>query len=91
MTPSFSRPHATAVTFASGGLDDAALRRAVLTTRFTQARPLGVRGRLRYAAVVVGDLLGLAAIVLCIPLVILAIGTPIALGLRLLLWITGLL
>jgi hypothetical protein len=55
------------------------------------ARPLGVRGPLRRAAVVVGDLLGTAAVVLCIPIVILAIGTPIALCLRLLLWIGGLL
>jgi hypothetical protein len=41
----------------------------------------------RRAAAVVGDLLWLLAIVLCIPFVILAIGTPIALLARLLSWI----
>jgi hypothetical protein len=34
-------------------------------------------------------MLEMVAVVLCIPFVILAIGTPIALGLRLLLWIAG--
>jgi hypothetical protein len=79
------------VTFATGRLEDAALTRAAVAATFNQVRPLGVRGPLRRAAVVVGDLLGTAAIVLCIPIVILAIGTPIALCLRLLLWIGGLL
>ena len=62
-----------------------------IATTFNRAPPLVVRGPLRRAAVVVGDLLGLVAIVLCFPFVILAIGTPIALCLRLLLWIVGLL
>ena len=48
-------------------------------------------GLLRRAAVVAGDLMGLVAIAFCIPFVILAITTPIALFLRLLLWIGGLL
>ena len=79
------------MTFATGRLEDAALTRAALATTFNQARPLVVRGPLRRAAVLVGDLLGAVAIVLCIPFVILAIGAPIALCLRLLLWIGGLL
>lgn len=79
------------MTLATGRLDGAALTRAALATTFNQARPLVVRGPLRRAAVLVGDLLGTGAIVLCIPFVILAIGTPIALCVRLLLWIGGLL
>ena len=44
---------------------------------------------LRRTVEIAGDLLGLIGIVLCIPAVILAIGLPIALGIRLLLWIVG--
>ena len=36
-----------------------------------------------------GDLLGAAVVIVCIPFAILAIGTPIALVLRVLLWLTG--
>jgi hypothetical protein len=79
------------VTVAAGRLGEAALTRAALATTFDEARPLVVPGRLWRAAVVVGDLLGAMAIVLCIPFVILAIGIPIALCVRLLLWIGGLL
>lgn len=43
----------------------------------------------RTAATVAVDLLGAAAIVLSVPIVILAIGTPIALAVRALLWIVG--
>lgn len=42
------------------------------------------------AASVIGDLLVLVAIGVCIPFVILALGTPVALLVRLLLWIIGL-
>lgn len=79
------------MTFATSRLEDAALPRTALSTTLNQAPSLIVPGPLRRAAVVVGDLLGAVAIVLCIPFVILAIGTPIALCLRLLLWIGGLL
>ena len=79
------------MTFATSRLEDALLPRTALSTTLNQAQPLVVRGSLRRAAVVVGDLLGAVAIVLCIPLVTVAIGTPIALCLRLLLWIGGLL
>ena len=78
------------MTFAAGRFKEATLTRAALAT-FDEARALSVPGPFWRAAVVVGDLLGTLAIVLCIPFVILAIGTPIALCLRLLLWIAGLL
>ena len=78
------------MTLATSRLDDAALS-APLTTTFDQARPLVVGGSLRRATVVVGDLMGAMAIVLCIPFVILAVGIPIALCVRLLLWMLGLL
>jgi hypothetical protein len=79
------------LTFAAGRLEEATLTRAALVTTFDQARALTVPGPFRRAAVVVGDLLGAVAIVLCIPFVILAIGIPIALCVRLLLRIGGLL
>ena len=48
-------------------------------------------GFVRRASKVVGDLLAAVSLVIFVPFVILAIGTPIALGLRFLLWIAGLL
>jgi len=45
-----------------------------------------VPGLLRRAAMAGGELLAALAIVLCIPFVILAIGIPIALCVRFLLW-----
>ena len=44
---------------------------------------------LRRAAGVAGELLTLVGIVLCFPLAILAIGIPIALSVRLVLWVVG--
>ena len=79
------------MTLAAGRLEEAPLTRAALTTTFDQAGALIVPDPFRRAAVVVGDVLGAVAIVLCIPFVILAIGIPIALCVRLLLWIGGLL
>jgi hypothetical protein len=79
------------VTFATNRLEEGTLTRAALATTFNQARPPIVPGPLRRAAVVIGDLFAALGIVLCIPLVILAIGIPIALCVRLLLWIGGLL
>jgi hypothetical protein len=73
------------VTFAAGRLEEATLTRAALATPFDQARALIVPGPFRRAAAVVGDVLGAVAIVLCIPFVILAIGIPVALCVRLLL------
>jgi hypothetical protein len=77
------------VTFATSRLEDATLASLSLATS-NQAPPLVVPGPFRRAAVVVGDVLGALAIVLCIPFVILAIAIPIVLGVRLLLWIGGL-
>lgn len=79
------------MTFATARLEEAALTRAAPGRTFNQARPLVVPGPLRRAAVVVGDVLAAVAVVLCVPFAILAIGTPIALCVRLLLWIGGLL
>ena len=64
---------------------------AAVATRFDHPPALTVPNPSRRAAVVVGDLLGALAILLSIPVAILAIGTPIALCVRLLLWIGGLL
>lgn len=79
------------VTSATGRLEEATMTSAALATTFNESRPLVVPGRLRRAAVIAGDLLGAVAVVLCVPFVILAVGIPIALGVRLLLWIGGLL
>lgn len=79
------------MTFAAGRLEEATLTRAALATTFDQGSALTVPGPFRRAAVVAGDVLGTMAIVLCIPFVILAIGIPIALCVRLLLWLGGLL
>jgi hypothetical protein len=79
------------VTIAARRLEAAALARAVSATTFDQARPLVTSGPRRRAASLVADLMAAMAVVLGIPVVILAIGTPIALGVRLLLWAAGLL
>ena len=77
------------MTLAAGRVEAATPTNAALAPGLTQAGALVVPGPLRRAAGVVGDLLGAAAVVLCVPLVILAIGIPIALCVRLLLWIGG--
>ena len=79
------------MTVASTQLEDRALTRRALATTLNQAPPAAVAGWFRRPAAVAADLLGLLAIVLCIPFVILAIGIPIALCGRLLLWLGGLL
>lgn len=79
------------MTFATSRLQDATLPGTALSTALNQADPLVVPGQLWRAVVVAGDLLGAVAIVLCLPLVIMAIATPIALCVRLLLWIGELL
>ena len=53
--------------------------------------PPVVPGLLRRAAMASGELLAALLIVLCIPFVILAIGIPIALCVRFLLWTAGVL
>jgi len=79
------------VTFPTNRAMASALTRVPFATPFDQPRPLIVPGLLWRAAVAMGDLLGAVGIVLCIPFVILAVGIPIALCVRLLLWITGML
>ena len=79
------------MTFATSRVDVAALPRPGSSTTLDQSPSLVVPGPIRRLAEAVGDLLGAVAVVLCIPFVILAIGTPVALGVRLLLWIGGLL
>lgn len=79
------------MTLATSRLERATLTRGTPATPFDAARPLAVPGGLRRAAMGVGDLLATVAIVLCVPLVILAIGIPLALSVRLLLWVGGLL
>jgi hypothetical protein len=79
------------MTFAAGRLEEATLTRAALATPFDQARAVIVPGPFRRAAAVVGALLGAVVIVLGVPFVIVAIGIPVALCVRLLLWMGGLL
>jgi hypothetical protein len=69
-------------------------REATLTSEPLTIAPIStprlmVPGRFRRAVEIAGDLLGLIGIAFCIPAVIVAIGLPIALGIRLLLWIVG--
>ena len=60
-------------------------------TAVAQARPPVVPGLPLRTARIIGDLLAALGVVLCIPFVILAIGIPIALFVRILLWIAGML
>jgi hypothetical protein len=60
-----------------------------LTTTRSRASLLEIPGFIRRASALVGEALTLVAIVLCVPFVILAIGLPIALLVRLLLWVGG--
>jgi hypothetical protein len=71
----------------NNGLDTTAPREAALATTVRPA--IVVPGSLRRAAGVIGELFALVAIVFCFPVVILAIGIPIALCVRLLLWVGG--
>lgn len=79
------------MTLAAGRIERATPTGAAAAATFDHAPPLAVPGLFRRAAGVVGDLLGAAGILLCIPLAILAIGTPIVLGVRLLSWMAALL
>jgi hypothetical protein len=67
------------------------LTSSALATTSAGATAVTVPGPLRRAAGVVGDVLGAIGLVLCVPFVLLAVGTPIVLCVRLLLWISGLL
>jgi hypothetical protein len=61
------------------------------TTLVDQSQRRSVPGFVSRAGLVAGDMLAGVAVVLCIPFIILAVAIPIALTLRLLLWIVGLL
>jgi hypothetical protein len=78
------------MTFAAGRLEEATLTRTAPAAPFHQSDALVVPGLFRRAALVVGDVFGALAIVLGIPFVILAIGIPIAVCVRVLLWMAGL-
>jgi hypothetical protein len=65
--------------------------RAPFATSVDQARPLGVPGPLQRAALIIGELLAALGVVLFIPVAILAIGIPVVLCVRFLLWIVGML
>lgn len=67
------------------------MTRAAIATPFGHAWPLAVPGTFRRAAMVIGDLLAAMGIVLCLPFAILAIGMPIVLCARALLWIVAML
>ena len=65
------------------------LTRATPGATFDHPRLVVVLGRLRRSAEAIAGLVMAVAVILCIPFVILAVGTPIALCVRLLLWIAG--
>jgi len=77
------------VTVSPAAVRDLKLRSAARPATLGPALVDETPGFLRRAVGAIGDLLGLAAIIACIPIVILAIGTPIALFVRLLLWLGG--
>ena len=69
------------------GLDTTAAPASMSLATTVGPATLVVHGSLRRAAGVIGELLALVAIVFCFPVVILAIGIPVALFVRLLLWV----
>ena len=77
------------MTLAANRLPAATLTTAPFVTAVDHARPFMVPGFLWRAAIAIGDILMALGIVFCIPVVILAVGTPLALCVRLLLWIAG--
>ena len=60
-------------------------------TAFDYVPMVIVQGRLRRSAEVIAGFAAAGAVILCIPFVILAVGIPIALCVRFLLWIVGML
>lgn len=75
----------------TSGTREATLSSAVFATAPGSVPPPVVPGVLRRAAGVVGEVFLLVGAVFCFPLAVLAIGVPIALFVRLLLWLGGLL
>lgn len=79
------------VTFATSRPLAATLTSAPFSTAVEDVPPVIVPGLLWRAVMFAGELLAAVGLVLCVPVVILAIGIPIALFVRFLLWIAGLL
>jgi hypothetical protein len=77
------------VTSTTGSLHTATLTGGALATTLDPI--IVVPGRLWRSVVAIGDVFAAMGLVLCIPFAIVAIGTPIALFVRLLLWMFGLL
>jgi hypothetical protein len=77
------------VTSTTDSLHAATLTSAALATALDPV--IVVPGRLWRSAVAIGDVFAAMGLALCIPFAIVAIGTPIALFVRLLLWMFGLL
>jgi hypothetical protein len=77
------------VTVSTAAVRDVTPRSVARPATLSPALVVETPGVLRRAVVAIGDLLGLAAIISCVPFVILAIGIPIALFVRLLLWVGG--
>jgi len=76
------------VSLVTTGARDETLASVVAATTLNRD-PLAVPRWLRRAAAVVGELLAVVGIALCVPLVILAIGMPVAFLVRFLLWVGG--
>jgi len=68
---------------------EATLTGPALAVTLDRGPRLVVPGQLRDAAALVGNLIEMLGIIFSIPLVILAVGIPIALCVRVLLWIVG--
>jgi hypothetical protein len=79
------------MTFATSRPLAATLTSAPFATAVEDAPAVVVPGLLWRAVMFAGELLAAVGLVLCVPVVILAIGIPIALLVRFLLWIAGLL
>lgn len=62
----------------------------IMTSTAPLPQALAIPSPLRRAVMLVGDVVGTMGVVLVVPFVILAIGMPIALALRVLLWIVDL-
>jgi len=77
------------VTFTTDRPIAAALTPSPFSPAVHQVPPLIVPGLFRRGVYIIGDLLAAVGIAFCIPFVILAIGMPLVLCVRLLLWIAG--
>jgi hypothetical protein len=60
-----------------------------LVTPVDDVRSPGVPGTIGRASMVLGDLFAAVALVVCLPFAILAIGMPLVLVVRFLIWVVG--